>query len=58
MDNDPNDDFFEEVLVMCYIEKLSKDKIGYSRRKSVYLLRNKAIKRFETMMYGFAIDYI
>lgn len=56
MDKDPDCDFFKEVLVMWYVEKLSKDmiadEIGYSSRKSVYLLRNRAINKFSTMVFG------
>ncbi len=56
MENDSSCDFFKEVLVMWYIEKLSKDmiagEIGYSSRKSVYLLRNRAIKKFAVLFYG------
>jgi len=56
MDKDPDCDFFKEVLVMWYLEKLPKDiiaeEIGYSSRKSVYLVRNKAIKKFAVIFYG------
>ncbi len=58
MDKDQDCDFFKEVLVMWYVEKLSKDmiadEIGYSSRKSVYLLRNRAINKFSTMVFGIA----
>ncbi len=50
---------YKEVLVLWYIEKLPKDligdEIGYSSRKSVYILRNKAIKKFAIMLFGMDI---
>src|SRR6056297_3844017 len=56
IDKNPDCDFFKEVLLMWYVEKLSKDviadEVGYSSRKSVYLLRNRAINKFSTMLFG------
>ncbi len=41
---------------MWYIEKLPKgmtaDEIGYSSRKSMYLLRNEVINEFSIMVFG------
>ncbi len=55
-DKNPECDFFKDVLAMWYVEKLSKDmiadEIGYSSRKSIYLLRNRAINKFSIMVFG------
>jgi len=53
---DPEYALYKEVLTLWYIENLPKDligdEIGYSSRKSVYMLRNKAIKKFAIMLFG------
>ncbi|MBU2702267.1 hypothetical protein Ga0466249_003394 [Sporomusaceae bacterium BoRhaA] len=53
---DPGCERYKDILVMWYVEKLSKEDIaeaiGYSRRQSVYQLRKRAIEKFAVSLFG------
>lgn len=55
---DPGCERYRDVLYMWYVEKLDKDEIavavGYSEtsRKSIYEIKNKAIKKFAVALFG------
>jgi hypothetical protein len=47
---------YKEILFMWYVEKKAKEdiaeEVGYSHRKSVYEIKNKAIKKFAVALFG------
>jgi hypothetical protein len=47
---------YKDILVMWYVDKLYKeeiaDKLGYSCKKSVYSMRDKAIEKFAVALFG------
>jgi hypothetical protein len=55
---DPGCERYRDVLYMWYVEKLDKEDIattiGYSEtsRKSIYEIKNKAIKKFAVSLFG------
>lgn len=57
---DPGCERYRDVLVMWYVDKLDKEaiaeEIGYSQtsRKSVYEIKNRAIKKFAVSLFGVA----
>ncbi|MEN6567174.1 MAG: hypothetical protein ABFC57_12840 [Veillonellales bacterium] len=55
---DPGCERYRDVLYMWYVEKIDKEEIavaiGYSEssRKSIYEIKNKAIKKFAVALFG------
>lgn len=53
---EPGCERFGDILKMWYVEKMNKDDIandlGYNQRRSVYELRNRAIKKFAIRIFG------
>ena len=54
--SEPGCERYSDILNMWYVEKMAKEDIaedlGYSSRRSVYELRNKAIRKFAIRMFG------
>jgi len=53
---EPNCDHYKDVLIMWYVERRKKDeiceKINYSTARTLYRIRNKAIRKFAVSMFG------